>query len=79
MKKRSRRHQVDRKNRSSATGKRHMISRGASVSHIPESIAEAYGRVQSLVERCDDVSLEELQGAVEYLLDIVKATRGPDG
>lgn len=59
-------------------GKRHMISRGVSVSHIPETIAEAYGTVQSLVERCDHVSLEELQAAVEYLLDIVKATRGPN-
>lgn len=56
-----------------------MIARRVSVSHIPESIVEAYGRVQSLVERSGPVSLEEVQAAVEYLLDIVKATRGENG
>jgi thiamine biosynthesis protein ThiC len=56
-----------------------MITQSVSVSQIPESIAEAHGRVQSLVERSGHVSLEELQAAVEYLLDIVKATRGKNG
>jgi hypothetical protein len=76
MKKRSRHEQVDRENRSSIPGKHHMIAKGVSVSHIPESIAEAYGKVRALVEGGGDMSLEELQAAVEYLLDIVKATRG---
>ena len=78
MKKRSRHEPIDRKNRSSSKGTRRMIATGVSVSHIPESVAEAHGRVQSLVERSGDVSLEELQAAVEYLLDIVKAARGPN-
>jgi hypothetical protein len=56
-----------------------MIAKNSSISPIPESIAEAYGRVQSLVERGSDVSLEELQAAVEYLLDIVKAAQGLNG
>ncbi len=52
-----------------------MIGRSTAVSHIPESIAEAHHRVQSLVEGGAEISLEELQGAVEYLLDRVKAAR----
>ena len=56
-----------------------MIARSTAVPHIPESIAEAHHRVQSLVEKGADISLEELQGAVEYLLDRVKAARGPNG
>jgi hypothetical protein len=43
---------------------------------IPESVAEAYDRVESLVTRDRKISLEQLQGAVEYLLDRVKAARG---
>jgi len=56
-----------------------MIARSTSVSLIPESIAEAHHRVQSLVEKGADMSREELQGAVEYLLDRVKAARGLNG
>jgi hypothetical protein len=53
-----------------------MIAGSAAASHIPESIAQAHHRVQTLVEKGADLSLEELQGAVEYLLDRVKASRG---
>ena len=56
-----------------------MIARSTSVSLIPESIAEAHHKVQSLVEKGADMSLEALQGAVEYLLDRVKAARGLNG
>ncbi len=56
-----------------------MIARSIFVPPIPESIAEAHRRLQSLFERGGDVSLEELQGAVEYLLDKVKAARGING
>ena len=56
-----------------------MIISGVSISHLPESIVQAHGRLQSLLERCGETSLDELQGAVEYLLDIVKAARGPNG
>jgi hypothetical protein len=56
-----------------------MIVISISVPRIPESIAKAHDRVQSLVERSGDVSLEQLQGAVEYLLDTVKAARGLNG
>lgn len=55
-----------------------MIARHIFESQIPESVAEAYDRVQSLVARAGDSSLEELQGAVEYLLDRVKAARSVD-
>jgi hypothetical protein len=79
MKKRSHHKQTDRKNRSFPTGERHMIARSIFVPPIPESIAEAHRRLQSLFERGGDVSLEELQGAVEYLLDKVKAARGLNG
>jgi hypothetical protein len=83
MKKRSHHKQIDRKSRrksrSSITGARHMIARSIFVPPISESIAEAQHRVQSLFDRGGDVSLEELQGAVEYLLDKVKAARGPNG
>ncbi len=47
-------------------------------SQIPESVAEAYDGVQSLVAPDGSASLEELQGAVEYLLDTVKAARCVD-
>lgn len=46
---------------------------------IPESVAVAYDGVQSIVAPDGSASLEELQGAVEYLLDTVKAARGRDG
>jgi hypothetical protein len=72
MKKHSHHEQIDRNDRSSATGERHMTSGSPLVAHIPESIAEALGTANSLVERGGYVSLEELQGAVEYLLDTVK-------
>jgi len=49
------------------------------ISQIPESVAEAYDGVQSLVAPDGSASLEELQGAVEYLLDTVKAARCLDG
>ena len=48
-------------------------------SQLPESIAEAYSSVQSLVARDRHASLEELQGAVEYLLDTLKAAQGLKG
>lgn len=56
-----------------------MIGRSTAVSQIPESIGRAYDRLQSLLQRGGDVSFEELQGAVEYLLDKVKAARGING
>lgn len=56
-----------------------MIARRVFEPQIPESVAEAYDGVQSLVRRDGAASLEELQGAVEYLLDKVKAARGLDG
>jgi hypothetical protein len=46
---------------------------------IPESVADACDGVQSIVAPDGSASLEELQGAVEYLLDTVKAARGRDG
>lgn len=48
-------------------------------SRLLESVAEAYSGVQSLVARDGHASLEELQAAVEYLLDHVKAARGLEG
>ena len=56
-----------------------MIAAGAAKSHIPESIRKAYDRLQSLFQPGGDGSLEELQGAIEYLLDKVKAARGTNG
>ena len=56
-----------------------MIARSTAVAHIPESISRAYDRLQSLLQRGGDVSFEEPQGAVEYLLDKVKAARGLTG
>ena len=56
-----------------------MIARSNAVAHIPESIGRAYDRLQSLFQGSGDVSLEELQGALEYLLDKVKAARGFNG
>ena len=79
MKKYSHPKQIDRHHRSFTIRKPHMVLIDNSVSHIPESIVEAYDRVQSLVERSADVSLEELQGAVEYLLDKVRAAGGQNG
>ena len=55
-----------------------MISRRTFASQIPESVAEAYDGVESIVASDRDASLEELQGAVEYLLDRVKAARESD-
>ena len=75
MKKRSCHEPIDRNNRSSNTRTPHMTARTISVSNIPESIAQAYEKVRALVERRGNLSLDELQGAVEYLLDIVKAAR----
>ena len=45
-------------------------------SSIPEAVAKAYERVQSLVEHQSSSSLEEIQGAVEYLLDKIRIARG---
>ena len=56
-----------------------MISRRICAAQIPESVAKAYDGVESLVARDGEMSLEELQGAVEYLLDRVKAARDQDG
>jgi hypothetical protein len=80
MKKRSHQKQIDRNSRSSTTGgERHMVARRVFESKIFESVAKASDRVQSLFECGGDVSLDELQGAVEYLLDKVKAARGLNG
>jgi len=56
-----------------------MIAGSNAVAHIPESVRGAYDRLQSLFQRGSGESLEELQGAVEYLLDKVKAARGLNG
>ena len=56
-----------------------MSAKRTLISQIPESVAEAYDGVQSLVAPDGSASLEELQGAVEYLLDTVKAARCLDG
>ena len=56
-----------------------MSARHISASQIPASVAEAYDGVQSIVAPDGSKSLEELQGAVEYLLDRVKAARSLDG
>jgi len=56
-----------------------MIGGSEAVAQIPESIGRAYDRLQFLFQRGADLSLEELQGAVEYLLDKVKAARGING
>jgi hypothetical protein len=52
-----------------------MSARHIFASQIPESVAEAYDGVQSLVAPDGSASLEELQGAVEYLLDTLKAAQ----
>jgi hypothetical protein len=79
MKKRSHKEKIDRSDRSSTTEKSHVIARRIFKSQIPESVAEAYDSMQSLVKRDGNPSLEELQGAVEYLLDKLKAARGLNG
>lgn len=56
-----------------------MTTKRISESQLPEPVARAYDGVQSAVRRNCHASLEELQGAVEYLLDRVKAARGPEG
>jgi hypothetical protein len=63
-----------RNNRPSTGRKRHMIATGTSIS-FPQSVMEAHDRVQSFITQASNTSLEELQGAVEYLLDKVKAAR----
>lgn len=50
-----------------------MAFRGAST--MPAAVARAYERVHLLVARDTNVSLEEMQGAVEYLLDKIRAAR----
>jgi hypothetical protein len=50
-----------------------MIARHTFRLQISESVAEAYDGLQAAVARDGAASLEELQGAVEYLLDKVKA------
>ena len=52
-----------------------MSARHKFASQIPESVADAYDGVQSLVAPDGSASLEELQGAVEYLLDTLKAAQ----
>jgi hypothetical protein len=56
-----------------------MIARRIFASQVPDSVAEAYDGVLSVVARNGAASREELQGAVEYLLDKVKAAREQDG
>jgi hypothetical protein len=72
-------HHLEQKNRTSTAGERHMNARSIFAPPISESIRKAYDRLQCLCERGGSVSLEELQGAVEYLLDKVKAERGLNG
>ena len=79
MKKHSQHNQIDGNNRSSTGRERHMTTRRTSDLQIPESVAEAYRRVECLVTHGDNTSLEELQGAVEYLLDKVIAARSKPG
>ena len=55
-----------------------MIARRISKAQVPESIAQACDQVNSLLANTPDTSLEDLQGAVEYLLDTVKAARTSD-
>ena len=55
-----------------------MIFRRIFASQIPASVVKAYDGVESIVASDRDASLEELQGAVEYLLDRVKAARELD-
>lgn len=43
---------------------------------MPAPVAKAYERVQSLVKHHRSGSLEEMQGAVEYLLDKIRIARG---
>ncbi len=52
-----------------------MIARRIFEPQILESVAQAYDGVQVLVGPDSAASLEELQAAVEYLLDKVKAAR----
>jgi hypothetical protein len=52
-----------------------MIARRIFEPQIPKSVAQAYDGVQALVAPDSAASLEELQAAVEYLLDKVKAAR----
>jgi len=75
MKKRTHHGKIDRTDRSSSRGKGNSNPRAIFELQIPESVAEAYDRVQFLVTRDRKISLEELQGAVEYLLDKVKAAQ----
>ena len=56
-----------------------MNTRRTSDLQIPETVAEAYRRVESLITHGDHTSLEELQGAVEYLLDKIIAARSKPG
>jgi len=65
--------------RPTTTGQGHMSSRRIFEPQIPESVTDACDGVRSLVERGAAASLEELQGAVEYLLTKVMEARGLDG
>jgi hypothetical protein len=56
-----------------------MIARRISKAQVPESIAQACDQLNSLLAHAPDTSLEDLQGAVEYLLDTIKAARNSDG
>ena len=56
-----------------------MIAESNAAAQVPESIKKAYDRMQSIFQGGGYVSLEELQGAVEYLLDKVKAARRING
>lgn len=76
MKKRTHHGKIDRTRRSSTSGKPNLKTRATFELQIPESVAKAYDSVQLLVNRNRKISLEQLQGAVEYLLDRVKAARG---
>ena len=62
MKKRSHHEQLDRNNRSSTGRERHIIAWQTSDVQIPESVAEAYRRVETLMSPNRNISLEELQG-----------------
>ncbi len=75
MNKHSLHKQVDSKTIDPLPGEPHMTTGPTADLQMPESVAEAFRRVEALVTHGGNTSLEELQGAVEYLLDKVKAAR----
>jgi hypothetical protein len=62
--------------RFSAAGQRPTNAGRLSEPQIPASVADAIVKMQSLLAR-NGLTLEELQGAVEFLLDQVRAAQHP--